>query len=45
MTKIQDKKTILKAAREKQQIIYKGTPIHYKATVIKTVWYCYADID
>ena len=44
MTKIQDKKRVLKA-RVKQQIIYKGTPIHYKATVIKTVWYSYADRD
>jgi len=45
MTQIQDKKRILKAAREKQQIIHTGTPIHYKATVIKPAWYYYAERD
>ena len=27
MAKIKDKERILKAAREKQQVMYKGTPI------------------
>ena len=31
MTKITDKERILKATREKQQIIYKGTPIRLSA--------------
>ena len=31
MTKIKDKERILKAAREKQQITYKGTPIMLSA--------------
>ena len=31
MTKIKDKEKLLKAAREKQQIIYKGTPIRLTA--------------
>ena len=31
LTKIKDKETILKATREKQQIIYKGTPIRLPA--------------
>ena len=31
MTKIKDKERILKAAREKQQITYKGTPIRLSA--------------
>ena len=31
ITKIKDKERILKAAREKQQIIYKGTPIRLSA--------------
>ena len=31
MTKIKDKQRILKAASEKQQITYKGTPIRLSA--------------
>ena len=31
MTKIKDKERILKAAREKQQVMYKGTPIRLLA--------------
>ena len=31
MTKTKEKKRILKAAREKQQITYKGTPIKLSA--------------
>ena len=31
MTKLQDKKTILKAAREKQEVTYKGAPIRLAA--------------
>ena len=30
LTKIKDKEKILKAAREKKQIAYKGTPIRYR---------------
>ena len=31
MAKIKDKERILKAAREKQQVTYKGTPIRLSA--------------
>ena len=31
LTKIKDKEKLLKAAREKQQITYKGTPIRLAA--------------
>ena len=31
MTKVQDKERILKAAREKQEVIYKGAPIRLAA--------------
>ena len=30
MAKVKDKERILKAAREKQRVIYKGTPIGYQ---------------
>ena len=42
LTKIKHKEQLLKAAREKQQIIHKRIPIRITADhVMKTVWYWY----
>ena len=42
MTKIKDKERLLKAASEKQQVTYKGTPIRLSAETLRpegSAWY------